>query len=74
MLATRIKQWECEIAEKGREEGQKEILTKMLVLKFGPLPDWAGQLVQQADVKLLDRWLENIFNADSLAAVLKLPE
>ena len=84
MLSTRIKQWEREIAEKGLkrgleqgrekglEEGRKDILRKMLVLKFGSLPDWAESQIAHADAALLDQWVENLLDGHS-GSGLKIP-
>ncbi|MCI0506159.1 MAG: Rpn family recombination-promoting nuclease/putative transposase [Gammaproteobacteria bacterium] len=79
MLSTRIKQWEQKIAEKGREEGlekgrllgEAKTLKKMLVLKFGGLPEWAEQRIAQADAATLDRWVERLLAANSLEDVFK---
>lgn len=59
--------------EKGRKEGEligeAKILKKMLVLKFGALPDWVEQRMAQADAALLDQWVENLLDANSLEDV-----
>ena len=87
MLATRIKQWEHAIAEQklkegreeGREEGRQEgrregeaiALIKVLQSKFGPLPDWAKQKINQAEAALIDQWLTKQLIAETLEDVFK---
>jgi len=75
MLATRIKQWQQEIMEKGLKDGEfigeAKILKKMLALKFGALPDWAEQQIAQADAASLEQWAEKLLDADSLESIFK---
>jgi hypothetical protein len=85
MLAERVKEWTQQwkaqgIQEgiaKGREEGRKEgqksgettMLVKMLELKFGPLPPWANDKIDQADIAEIEQWATNLFSAQTLEAV-----
>ena len=64
--------WQAQIYFYLLDESQyPETLEKMLVLKFGSLPDWAEQRVAQANSALLDQWIENLFDADSLENIFK---
>ena len=55
--------------KEGVKEGRQEVLTKLLGLKFGELPDWASQRLRAADDTDLARWTERVLTAASLAAV-----
>ena len=52
-----------------REEGRKATLLRQLTRRFGPVPDWAAQRIQQATPTQLDAWLETILDAPTLEAV-----
>ncbi len=58
----------------GRAEGfleaQRQVLLKQLRAKFGGLAESDVAKVERADVETLDRYLDRILTADSLAAVL----
>ena len=85
MLAERVmewtRQWKAqgvqEGIEKGREEGREEgrktgetaLLTKMLELKYGPLPQWAQDKIAQANAATIEQWAANLLSAQTLEAV-----
>ena len=77
MLATRIKQWERELIEKGREEGiekgvltgEAAILRRLLHLRFGPLPAWVDDKIGQVQRAQLEQWSERVLDAATLDAV-----
>lgn len=57
--------------QKGMRQGESAILTKLLERRFGPLPQWARERIEQADLieleaiglRLLDAArLEDVFN------------
>lgn len=54
----------------GRMEGATDILQNMLQLKFGEVPDWAQQRLQQATPEQLKEWSGAILTANSLEAML----
>ena len=60
--------------EEGREEGEKlgrqKLLAKQLRRRFGVLPRWASARVRQADLKQLETWAVNIFDAKELTDLL----
>jgi predicted transposase YdaD len=82
MLAERMKkwpeQWEQRGILKGRMEGLvegrvktlRETALALLELKFGELPDWATQIIDQADAAKLEAWTKGILTAESLEALL----
>jgi hypothetical protein len=42
------------------------VLAKQLSKRFGPLPAWASEKLQQANREQLDVWADRIFDAESL--------
>lgn len=42
------------------------MLTRLMILKYGELPDWAIEKLQQADKAQLLQWSEQLFNAETL--------
>lgn len=62
--------------EEGRQEGREEgllvarnTLIRLATRRFGPVPEWAAQRMQQATPIQLDAWLETILDAPTLEAV-----
>lgn len=59
--------------EEGRQEGElrstRRILLKLLRQRFGPLPEAVEQRVAEADPVTLDRWLDEMLTAPSLASL-----
>ncbi|MET4163747.1 hypothetical protein ABIE61_003613 [Marinobacterium sp. MBR-111] len=74
MLAERTKkwpeQWEQRGIQKGRMQNMRETALTLLELKFGPLPDWATQMIDQADATKLDAWIKGVLTAEGLEALL----
>lgn len=56
--------------EKGRQEGRQEALQNLVQIKFGELPDWALQRLQQATQKQIEDWTAAILTAESLEQML----
>jgi predicted transposase YdaD len=54
----------------GRQKATLELLTKLLHRRFGRLPRWANDRLRQADLKQLEAWAENIFDAKELTDLL----
>ena len=67
--------------EKGRQEGRREgrqegiqqgeaaLLRRQLVRRFGSLPSWTEQRLEQASREELERWAERVLEAPTLAEV-----
>ena len=63
---------------KGRQEGQQEgkqseaarMLSRLLRLRFGALPDWAEARLAQAPLEQLESWIEAVLTAQSLEGVI----
>jgi len=45
-------------------------LRKLIILKFGEIPEWADQRLASATDAQLDDWVAQILTADSLDALL----
>lgn len=58
------------IFAEGKAEGKAEDLGRLLARRFGPLPDWAVARIQAAPIAQLDAWLDGIFDADRLEALI----
>ena len=58
--------------EKGREDGQKVMFSKILVSRFGTLPEHVKKQLADADLDQLNQWGARLFDAKSLEYVFKL--
>ena len=60
---------------KGKQEGRLEeasrLVRRLLMLRFGGLPDWAEDRLRQASTTDLERWADRILEASSLETVFK---
>ena len=54
---------------KGRAEGEAKSLTRLLELRFGPLPAAVKMRVGGANLAQLDAWIDRVLDAKSLDAV-----
>jgi HEPN domain-containing protein/predicted nucleotidyltransferase len=57
--------------ERGRAEERRELLLRLLSLRFGELPQEARARVNAADPALLERWVERVLFAQTLSEVLE---
>ncbi|MFT3768775.1 MAG: Rpn family recombination-promoting nuclease/putative transposase [Minicystis sp.] len=62
-----------EALAEGQREGQREMLSKLLVAKFGALPDTAAARVRNASATELEVWMLRVLTATSLAEVFAEP-
>ncbi|MCQ9618230.1 Rpn family recombination-promoting nuclease/putative transposase [Paenalcaligenes niemegkensis] len=82
MLAENLEQWIQGIEDRseakgkakgkveGRSDGERQLLLKLIKLKFGSVPDWVQAKLDQASSGQMDVWGERILTADSLDALL----
>jgi predicted transposase/invertase (TIGR01784 family) len=56
--------------QEGRQEGERLVLRRMLIKRFGPLPEWAEQRLIQADIAQLEQWTDRILDAPALDEAL----
>jgi len=66
---------------KGRQQGHQEglqegiqrsevsLLMRQLVRRFGALPSWAEQRLEQASLEELERWADRVLDPSTLAEV-----
>ncbi|TBU93291.1 hypothetical protein DNJ95_12165 [Stutzerimonas kirkiae] len=71
MLTERTETWTERWVQEGMEKGQVVLLQRQLGKRFGPLPEWAVQRIEQAGVEQIGEWAEAIFDARSLEALLE---
>jgi hypothetical protein len=55
----------------GRQEGARAVLQRILIHRFGPLPDWATARLTEAELNELELWSEAALNAASLEEVFQ---
>lgn len=65
MLADTIREWQREF----KREGEQEIVLRVLLKRFGPLPAWAQARVADAQMPQLEQWSERLLDANSLDEV-----
>ena len=69
-LENLVKKERLEGRQEGRQEEAQRLLRKQISLKFGELPAWAQQRLEQATPEQLEDWSAAILVADSLEALL----
>jgi hypothetical protein len=69
MLEQRVEQWNRELIEKGRQEGEVRLLMRQMARRFGPLPDWVEPRLAQATEAELEALGDKVIDAGSLDAV-----
>ena len=85
MLAEETDDWTLDWTRRGMEEGRKVglkegrkggeamLLSRLLSLRFGPLPDWVDHRLNEASVESLELWGERILDATALEEVFDTP-
>lgn len=75
MLAERVtewtREWKREGLEQGRLEGQRATVQRLLMRRFGPLPEAALMRLSAADEEVLDQWAERLLDASDLDEVFQ---
>jgi hypothetical protein len=73
MLAERVKTWTEQWKQAGVQEGmhlgESKLLRRQLVRRFGPLPDWVEQRLEEAKESDLEYWAERVLECTSLEEV-----
>ena len=57
--------------QEGRLEEASRLVRRLLMLRFGGLPDWAEDRLRQASTTDLERWADRILEAATLETVFK---
>lgn len=85
MLAERVKTWTEEWKQQGLEQGLEQgirqgvsqgevkLLRRLLVRRFGVLPDWAEARLEQAGEAELEVWADRVLDCETLEEVLTVP-
>jgi len=83
MLAERVVQWTEKWKQEGLQQGllegkleglqlgEEKLLERQLTRRFGPLNEETRQRLQAADLDQLERWADNILDAQTLEDVFK---
>ena len=71
MLEQRIAEWNQELREEGRQEGEALLLLRLLERKFGRLDPQIRERVRIADADRLLNWGERLLSADRLEDVFR---
>jgi len=61
----------AEAKREGKLEGLQDLMSPMLTLRLGPLPQWAVSRIQNAGRNAFDRWTDQFFCASTLEEILK---
>jgi hypothetical protein len=57
--------------KKGLKEGGYNILMRLMTRRFGILPEWARERLENADPEQIENWAESILDAKSLEEVFQ---
>jgi hypothetical protein len=71
MLAERIDEWGMQLRQEGETAAARRLLSRQLRLRFGPLPPWAEQQLEQAELAQLENWSDAVLTAGTLAEILQ---
>jgi len=55
--------------QQGLQQGKSTLLRDLLILRFGPLPDWTETKLAHADPAQLDSWAKRLLEAANLETV-----
>lgn len=66
------KTWE-RARELGLKEGERNMLLRLLRARFGELPAVAVARIEAGDTAAIERWVERLHSAETLAEVLSEP-
>ena len=59
------------IREKGVIQGHTQALVNLLEARFGGIPDWATQKIEQADLAVIEAWTIRVSTAQTIADVFE---
>ncbi len=60
-----------EALEKGEARGERQMLSRQLTTRFGPLPAWASEQIAAAETEPLETWSVQLLTANSLEESLR---
>ena len=56
---------------RGTRKGEQQLLRRLLIRKFGKLPDAVERRLIEADTEQLEQWADNVLFAQTLAEVFE---
>jgi flagellar biosynthesis/type III secretory pathway protein FliH len=59
---------------KGRHLGEVNLLRRQLERRFGPLPSWVAERLEQASEAELEHWAERVLECATLEGVFRASE
>ena len=65
MTTTMVEWWQ----RQARREAGASMLKRLLRRRFGDLPEWIGQRLEQASPRELETWAERVLDAERLEDV-----
>lgn len=71
LMMTIAQEWEQRGIATGELKGEKQLLRRLLIRKFGRLPDEVEQRLHEADTEQLEQWADNVLFAQTLAEVFE---
>lgn len=69
--ASQLRYAKQEGIKQGEVIGEVKLLQKMLNKRFGVLPEWAAEMINNASSQQIEAWADQIFTAKSLEELLK---
>ena len=69
MLRERAEEWQKEWLKQGIEQGESKLLNRQLNRRFGDLPSWVTDKLNNASSEEIERWGDNILEAATLEEV-----
>ena len=70
-MMTIAQEWEQRGKQRGKAEGEQQLLRRQLIRKFGRLPDAVERRLIEADTEQLEQWADNVLFAQTLAEVFE---
>lgn len=65
-----VRQWKQEGLQQGMRQGEAALLKRLIIRRYGSLPQWAAARLEQAEPAQLEAWSERIFDAQTLDDLL----
>ncbi len=66
-----IRQTAMTLEQQFRQEGERLLLERLLIRRFGHLPEWVCRLLEDATTDQIEQWGEAILDAPSLESVFR---
>ena len=57
--------------KKGEIKGEAKLFLKLLVAKFGEIPDWVNSKIAKVDAKTIEQWAAKLLVANTLEEVFE---